>query len=113
MKSVKPSTRTLKRPRGEVSTVALASGDQRTTEEIPMNPTAAMDPTTIVDPTTDDTINSTVTSPLSLHAMMKTFMTTQAAHGQLINELLIVVAALRVDFAKYRSVFPPLPPSDP
>ena len=112
MKSVKPSTRTLKRPRGEVSTAALASGDQRTTEEIPMNPTAAIDPTTIVDPTTDDTINSTVTS-LSLHAMMKTFMTTQAAHGQLINELLIVVAALRVDFAKYRSVFPPLPPSDP
>ena len=112
MKSVKPSTRTSKRPRGEVSTAALASGDQPTTKEIPMNPTAAMDPTIIVDLATDDTINSTVTS-LSLHAMMKTFMTTQAAHGQLINELLIVVAALRVDFAKYRSVFPPLPPSDP
>ena len=112
MKSVKPSTRTSKRPRGEVSTAALASGDQPTTKEIPMNPTAAMDPTIIVDPATDDTINSTVTS-LSLHAMMKMFMTTQATHGQLINELLIVVAALRVDFAKYRSVFPPLPPSDP
>ena len=112
MKSVKPSTRTSKRPRGEVSTAALASGDQPTTKEIPMNPTAAMDPTIIVDPATDDTINSTVTS-LSLHAMMKMFMTTQAAHGQLINELLIVVAALRVDFAKYRSVCPPLPPSDP
>ena len=112
MKSVKPSTRTSKRPRGEVSTAALASGDQPTTKEIPMNPTAAMDPTIIVDPATDDTINSTVTS-LSLHAMMKTFMTTQATHGQLINELLIVVAALRVDFAKYRSVCPPLPPSDP
>ena len=112
MKSVKPSTRISKRPRGEVSTAALASGDQPTTKEIPMNPTAAMDPTIIVDPATDDTINCTVTS-LSLHAMMKTFMTTQAAHGQLINELLIVVAALRVDFAKYRSVFPPLPPSDP
>ena len=107
MKSVKPSTRTSKRPRGEVSTAALASGDQPTTKEIPMNPTA------VVDPTANDTINSTITSPLSLHAMMKTFMTTQAAHGQLINELLIVVAALRVDFAKYRSVFPPLPPSDP
>ena len=106
MKSAKPSTGTSKGPRG-ASTVAPASGDQPTIEEI------LLDPTVAVDLAADDTTDPTVASPLSLHAMMKTFMTTQAAHGQLINELLIVVAALRVDFAKYRSVFPPLPPSDP
>ena len=44
---------------------------------------------------------------------METFMTTQATHGQLIDELLTEVVALRVDFAEYRSAFPPPPPSDP
>nr|POE66419.1 hypothetical protein CFP56_29266 [Quercus suber] len=38
---------------------------------------------------------------------------TQATHGQLIDELLSEIAALRADFAKYRSAFPPPPPSDP
>ena len=45
--------------------------------------------------------------------MMETFMTTQATHGQLIDELIIEVAVLRADFAKYRSAFPPPPPFNP
>ena len=40
-------------------------------------------------------------------------MTTQATHGQLLDELITEVAALRMDFFEYRSDFPPLPPSDP
>ena len=44
---------------------------------------------------------------------METFMTTQAAHGQLLDELITEVAALRMDFFVYRSAFPPLPSSDP
>ena len=38
-------------------------------------------------------------------------MTTQEAHGQLLDELLTEVASLRADFAQYRSAFPPPPPS--
>ena len=68
-----------------------------------------------MDPTASDakTVDPTVTPPLSLQAIMETFMTTQAAYGQLIDELLIEVVALRADFAKYKSVFPPPPPFDP
>ena len=54
----------------------------------------------------------TVPPPLSLHAMMETFMMTQAAHGQLLNELITKVVALRADFNEYRRVFPPPPPFD-
>jgi len=67
--------------------------------------TVAMDPaggTEDVDPS--------VAPPLSLHAMMQSFMTTQVAHDQLLDELLMEVAFLRVDFVEYRSAFPP-PPS--
>ena len=55
-------------------------------------------------------VDPMVAPPLLLCAMMEFFMTTQAAHGQLLDELLIDVASLRVDFAEYRSVFPPPPP---
>ena len=107
MKNAKPSTGTSKRPRVEAST----TGDQHAavdpTEEIHVDPIAAMDPNTNAE--TDD---PTVT-PLSLRAMMETFMTTQATYGQLINELLTEVTALRVDFAKNKSAFPPPPPFDP
>ena len=72
-----------------------------------------MDPTAAVDPYADDIADPTFASPLSLHAMMETFMTAQAAHEQLIDELLTEVAVLRVYFAKYRSAFPPPPPFDP
>ena len=44
--------------------------------------------------------------------MMETFMTTQAAHRQLLDELITKVATLRADFAEYRSAFPPPPPFD-
>ena len=72
-----------------------------------------MDPTIAVDLAgDDDTADPTVTPPLSLRAMMETLMTTQAAQ-KLIDELLTKVATLRVDFAKYRSFFPPPPPSNP
>ena len=54
----------------------------------------------------------TVPPLLSLRAMMESFITTQAAHGQLLNELITKVAALRVDFTEYRNAFPPLPPLD-
>ena len=107
MKSVEPSTEISKRPTGETSTAAPAFGDMLATEEV------HVDPTTVVDPSGDDDIvNPTVTPPRSLCAMMKSLMTTQAAHGQLLDELLTEVATLRANFAEYRSVFPPPPPSD-
>ena len=34
-------------------------------------------------------------------------MTTQAAYGQLLDELITEVAALRAYFTEYKSVFPP------
>ena len=107
MKSAEPSTRTSKRPRGEAFTTAPASGDMSAAEEVHVDPTA------VVDPSGDDeVVDPTVTPPLSLRAMMESFMTTQTTHGQLLDELLIEVAALKADFAEYRSVFPPPPPSD-
>ena len=78
------------------------------TEEIHVGPAATVDPVANVE------INDpTVTPPFSTWAMMETFMTTQATHGQLIDELIIEVAVLRADFAKYRSAFPPPPPFNP
>ena len=53
-----------------------------------------------------------VPPPLSLLAIMETFMMTQAAYSQLLDELISEVAALRADFTEYKSAFPPLPPSD-
>ena len=82
-------------------------------EEIPINPIAvvAKDNVDEVEFKTSDA-QPTVPPPLSLRAMMETFMTTQAAHGQLLNKLITEVAALRVDFTEYRNAFPPLPPLD-
>ena len=50
--------------------------------------------------------------PPSLRAIMETIMMTQAAHGQLLYGLFAEVVALRADFANYRCVVPPSPPSD-
>ena len=82
-------------------------------EEIPIDPIAvvAKDNVDEVEVKTSDT-QPTVPPPLSLRAMMETFITTQAAHGQLLNELITKVVALRVDFTEYRNAFPPLPPLD-
>ena len=74
MKSATPSIETSKRTRGEASTVAPAFDDQVVVEEIPIDPTVA------VDHAIDGTVDLIVIPPLSLCAMMKTFMTTQAAH---------------------------------
>ena len=38
----------------------------------------------------------------SLRNMMGTFMMTQGTHGQLLDELITNIAALRAFFAKYR-----------
>ena len=76
MKSIEPSTGTSKRPRGEASTTALASGDQPAAEEVHVDHIAAMD--LVGD---DDTVDPTVTPPFSLRAIIESFMTTQVAHG--------------------------------
>nr|POF11066.1 hypothetical protein CFP56_76580 [Quercus suber] len=67
------------------------------------------DPTAAVADNGDD--EPTIPPPPSLRAMMETFMTTQAAHGQLLDGLIADVAALRAEFSEYRSAFPPPPPS--
>ena len=84
------------------------------TKEIPFDPiaTVAEDDVDEVDVDTGDA-EIVAPSPFSLHAMMETFMMTQAAHEQLLFELITEVATLRVDFSKYKSVFSPPPPSDP
>ena len=101
MKSAKPSTEISKRPRGEAFIATPTSGDQPAAQEI------------LVDPATDDTVDPIAAPPLSLYAMMETFMTTQATNGQLIDELLTEVDVLRANFAEYRSAFPPPPLSNP
>ena len=74
-------------------------------EEIPFDPIVAVvdDGVDEVDVETSD-VDPTVPPPLSLCAMMETFLTTQAAHGQLLDELITEVAALRADFTENRSV---------
>ena len=55
MKSAKPSTRTLKRSRGEASTIAPTSSIMPATEETSVDPITAVDPSggaDDVDPTT-------------------------------------------------------------
>ena len=65
-----------------------------------------MDLTITMDPSGDDDIaDPIVTPPHSLRTMVETFMTTQAAHEQLIDELLTKVATLRANFAKYKGAF--------
>ena len=100
MKSAEPSTRTLKRPRGEAFSTALASGVQFVAEEVNVDPTVAMDLAGDDDETTDPTITP---PPFSL----------RATNRQLLDELITKLAALIANFSKYRSVFPPLAPSDP
>lgn len=83
------------------------------TEEVPFDPTAVVpDVDDEDDADVDATGPSRSTTPLSLRAMMEMFMTTQAAYGQLLGELIFEVAALRADFSECRSFFPPPPPSN-
>ena len=106
MKSAEPSIGTSKRSRGEASTIATASSAMPAAEE------TYVDPTATVPSGGADNVDPTVAPPLSLYAMMESLMTTQATHGQLLDELLTEVASLREDFAEYRSAFPPPPPFD-
>nr|POF09121.1 hypothetical protein CFP56_56781 [Quercus suber] len=107
-KNVGPSVGSSKRPRVQSST-----GDVHA-EESPIDPTVAVasdgDDEVHVDSAAAE---PTIPPPRSLRAMMETVMTTQAAHGQLLDGLIAEVAALRAEFSEYRSAFPPPPPSDP
>ena len=98
MKSAEPNIGTSKRSRGEASTTTPIA------EKVFVDLTAAVDPIGGVED-----VDPIVVPPLSLRAMMQSFMTTQAAHGKLLDELLMEVASLRADFVEYRSVFPPPP----
>ena len=54
-----------------------------------------VDQTAVVDPSSSaKDVDPTIAPPLSLCAMMESFMTTQATHGQLWDELLTEVASL-------------------
>ena len=106
-RSVGPSVGSSKRP-----WVQSTTGDDHA-EQSPVDPTG-----TVAD-IGDDGVHAhstaadpTVPPPLSLCAMMETIMTTQAAHGQLLDGLIAEVAALRADFSEYSSAFPPPPPSE-
>ena len=77
------------------------------------------DPTTAVAEDGDDEVDVDITvaahtgpPPPSLHAMMETIMTAQAAHGQLLYGFFAEVAALRADLVDYRRAIPPSPPFD-
>ena len=114
-KTVEPSVGTTKRPR--VESIA---------EDVPVDPTAAISDDDEDDADVDAAAIGPSTASLSLrsmlkrvletqsshHIMMETFMTTQAAHGQLLDDLITYIVALRADFAEYRTSFPPPPPSD-
>ena len=86
MKSAEQSTRSSKRSQGDASTT---SGAMPAVDEV------FMDSTTAVDLAGDaEDVDPTIAPPLSLCAMMESFMTTQATHGQLWDELLTEVASL-------------------
>nr|POE98868.1 hypothetical protein CFP56_56304 [Quercus suber] len=105
MKSAEPSTRLSKRSRGEATTTAPAFGAMPVAEETFVDTNVAIDPSGGAED-----VDPTVAPPLSLRAMMESFMTTQDAYGQLLDDLLTEVASLRVYFAENRSAFPPPPP---
>lgn len=111
MKTIEPSVGSSKRPQFKTLVV-----DPSPPKERDFDPTAAMSDNG-VDEVDLDTNGAQIADPsvppcLSLSSMMETFMTTQAAHGQLLDELLTEVTTLRIDFDEYRSAFPPPPPLD-
>ena len=71
IKSVEPSTRTSKRSRGETSIIAPASGAMPAAKETFVNPTITVDLSGGAE-----NVDPTVAPPLSLYAMMQSFMTT-------------------------------------
>lgn len=87
-KPIKLSVGTLQRSRVDVVVATALAARNMPTKEIHIDPTA------VVDLDTADA-KPTIPPPLSLRAMIETFMMTQAAHGQLLDALLTEVAALR------------------
>ena len=76
MKSVEPCIGTSKRLQGEASTTTPTFGAMPAADE------TSVDSTAIVEPSGGaDDVDPTVAPPLSLRAMMESFMTTQAVHG--------------------------------
>ena len=71
------------------------------------------DPTTeeYVDPTTAINPSPFSSNDASLHSMLDTVMTVQAAHGQILVDVLTELQALRADLASARRSSPP-PPFD-
>ena len=107
-KTVEPSIGSSKRPRVEYTARDMLA------KEIPFDPTTivAEDGVNEVEVKTGDA-KPTIPRPLFLCAMIETFMTTQVAHGQLLDELITEVTALRANFLKYRRAFPPPPTFNP
>ena len=99
MKRAEQSNGTSKRPRGDAATIF---GTMPATKETFVYPTVDVDPAGNAED-----VDLTVAPPLSPRAMMQSLMTTQAAHGRLLDEFLTEVASFRVDFMDYRSAFPP------
>ena len=77
-------------------------------------PPPSSDPSvkTYVDPTATLDPPSSTSSDSSLHAMLDTIMTVQAAHGQLLLDVLNELHALRADLVDARGSAPPAPPFD-
>ena len=65
-----------------------------------------MDPIVVVDP------SQSTSSSSSMHTILETCLIVQAAHGQLLLDLLNEVAVLQADLANARGAFSPAPPSD-
>ena len=74
--SPEPSTGTSKRSQGEASTTAPTFSAMLVAEETFADAIAAVDPSSGAND-----VDPNVTPPLSLHAMIESFMTTQATHG--------------------------------
>ena len=110
-KTFEPSASTTKRPRVESITEDVPTDPP--TKDVLINPTTAVPKDDDKDDANldADVVGPSIT-PHSLCEMMETFMMTQAAHGQLLDDLISDVVVLRADFAKYRRSFPPLPLSD-
>ena len=86
MKSVEPTTRMPKRPRGDASTTFGAKLAAKETYVDLMNVVDLAGRPKDVDPSR--------APPLSLQAMLQSIMTTQATQGHLLDELLTEVASL-------------------
>ena len=99
-KTVEPSVGSSKRPQ-----IESTAGDMLA-EEIPFDPTAAVAEDN-VDEVDVDIVDAEPIVPHSIFlcAMMETFMMTQAAIGQLLDELITEVAALRADFLSIGVLF--------